>query len=361
MRTKAALGLLMATTLGCPGGFLGGTIGGNCRGDLGATAAANRVEAFVAAANDFSSAATALQTSLLTACRRMGGDLGIPAGELGGGDGTDATRTACERVTRQVREDLTSLRGTASVRVDVVLVPPRCEVSIDAYGRCAGGCDASYTPGTAEVRCEGGELRGTCTAQCTGQCAVEVTGRCAGTCEGGCSGNMAGGRCDGDCQGRCVASATGSCAGECRGGCSVALREPRCTGRVEPPRVSADCRATCDARLDAQATCTPGRADLRITGEVSSDLQARVTRLRAALGGGFVEILAIRGRAERVVRSGETLGRAIGELPSAARSIGLQAGACAVSAVTATTSALASVQVSVSVSVSVSGSVQAGG
>lgn len=343
---------------GCPGGFGVATLGGSCNGDLGANAAAQRVETFIATANAFTANAMQLNATLLTACRSMGRDLGIADAELGSGDSPDAVRAACERVSRQLRADLTEVRGSAGVRVEVQTVPPRCEVSLDAYARCAGECDATYTPGEAELRCEGGELRGVCAAQCTGRCAVEVNGACNGACEGRCQGTSgADGTCTGACQGRCIAHASGQCAGECRGGCSVAFREPRCTGRVQPPRVNADCRAACDARLDAQATCTPGRAELRVTGNVATDLQQKVDRLQAALASGFGQVLQVRVQVERTARSGEALARSIGELPGVARSVGVQAATCAVAAVGAVTSAVASVNVSVQVSVQVSGSV----
>ncbi|MEZ4405841.1 MAG: hypothetical protein R3A52_05140 [Polyangiales bacterium] len=361
-RRLSTLGLAYAAflTSGCPGGFGAGTLGGSCNGDLGASASAQKVETFIATANAFAANAAQLNATLLNACRTMGRDLGIPAAELGAGDSPEALRAACERVSNQLRADLTEIRGSAGVTVELQTVPPRCEVSVDAYGRCAAECDASFTPGQAQVQCEGGELRGACEAQCTGRCAVEVSGSCDGACEGTCQGTAgADGSCQGTCQGRCVSRASGQCGGECRGECSVAFREPRCTGRVEPPRVSADCRAACDARLDAQATCTPGRAELRINGNVGTNLQQKVERVQAAIRSGFSQVLQVRAQVERSSRSGAALARAIADLPSAARSIGIQAATCAGAAVGAVTSSVASVNVSVQVSVQVSGSVSA--
>jgi len=353
-----ALGTLVALSMGCPGGFMRGGISGSCRGDLGASAAAQKVEVFVATAAEFATAATSLQTGLYDACVSMGHDLGIADSELGS-PGVDGTRTACERVSRQLQADLRDIRGSAGVRVEVAVRPPQCQVNIDAYGRCGAECDASFTPGQANLRCEGGELRGGCSAQCTGTCAVDVSARCEGTCEGACNGTMNGGRCDGVCQGRCVSQVSGQCGGQCRGGCSVEFQQPSCTGTVTPPRMSADCRAACDARLDAQASCTPGGAELRITGNVDTNLGDKVRRVQAALAGGFGQVLMLRGRLERTARSGAALSRSIADLPSAARSIGITAAACATSAIAATTQAVASVNVSVSVSVQVSGSVSA--
>jgi hypothetical protein len=342
---KSGLGLLV---LLCGCGVLGNgglaSMGATCSGDLGGSAGAQKVEAFIAAANSFATASAELQSGMLNACRQMGHDLAIPDSELGAGDSPDALRAACTRVSNQLRADLAAIRGAAGVRVELVTAPPHCEVNVDAYGSCAASCDASYTPGSAQLTCEGGELRGGCSAQCTGQCAVDVSGTCNGVCEGTCAGSSAsGGACNGTCQGRCVARASGSCGGECRGGCSVAFTEPRCTGHVTPPRVSADCNAACDARLSAQASCTPGRAELAITGNVASNLQEKVDHVQAALRGGFSQILMLRTRAERAASAGAAVVSSARELPNAIGAVG----------------AVASVNVSVSVSVQVSGSVTA--
>lgn len=357
------LGSLVAVVMGCPGGLgnLAGGVGGSCNGDLGAGAALQKVEVFVASANEFAAAANELDQSLLTACRQMATDMQIPESELAAHGDQSPTQAVCTRVATQLREDMTAIRAVANLRAEVTMVPPQCQVSVDAYARCAGECDVSYTPGQAEIQCEGGELRGQCSAQCTGRCAVEVSGQCNGTCEGTCSARDAQGNCTGACQGRCVSQASGTCGGECRGGCSVAYTQPTCTGRVQPPQVNADCRAACDARLDAQATCTPGRAELRITGNAGTDLEARVRRVRAALGGGFGQVLLLRAKVERTARSGAQLVRAAQELPNAIGNAGARAVMCATSAATATVSAMAKVNVSVSVSVQVSGSVTASG
>lgn len=361
MRARAGMIQLLMCVMGCQAlGGLGGraSVSGSCSGDLGATAAAQKVEAFVGSAAAFHQSATELNNGLRDGCMQIATALEIPQSELSGGEGPEGTRRICERASRQLREEITSLRasGHLSMRLDVQ--PPRCDVSVDAYGRCAADCDVNYRPGSAEIRCEGGELRGTCSAQCTGSCAVEVNGTCNGTCEGQCSATDAQGRCTGTCQGRCVAQASGSCGGECRGGCSVAFTEPRCTGRVQPPQMNADCRAACDARLSAQASCQPGRAVLAIDGAVASDLEARVRRVRAALGSGFGAVLMVKERVERTARTGEALARAIAELPSAAQGVGVAAVACAASSVAAVTESVASVNVSVQVSVQVSASAQ---
>jgi predicted GIY-YIG superfamily endonuclease len=90
----------------------------------------------------------------------------------------------------------------------------------------------------------------------------------------------------------------------------------------------------------------------------ATDLEARVRRVRAALGSGFGAVLQVREQVERTARTGEALARAIAELPSAAQQIGVAAGLCAAGSVAAVTQAVASVNVSVQVSVQVSASAQ---
>ena len=274
----------------------GGGLSSNCRGDFGAAASAQKLEAFLLATSSFLGAAAEIEGSLGSTCLDMGSELGIPEAELRGG--TPLARSACTAVSNKIRSELQALRASASLRIAIHAEPPVCEVSIDAYGGCMAECDASFDPGEVTLQCEGGEIRGTCSAQCTGHCAVDVQGQCSGVCEGTCSAGCTGtcnGRCDGTCsatgadgqcngscqgqcqgtcsagcqggcRGQCVVSAQAECSGECRGGCSVEWQQPRCTGTVRPPSASAECRASCDARIDAQAQCRPGPTHRRHPG-----------------------------------------------------------------------------------------------
>lgn len=360
INARSALFQLVALTLGCQS--LGGLgISGSCSGDFGSSASANTLESFIVSVNDFSNASNELDTSLRNACLRMADAMHVQVANR------NDTRAACEVVATQVRDDATHLRGTAGLRVEIDAVPPHCEVSVDAYASCAGSCDASFTPGSAEIQCEGGEISGRCSASCQGSCVADVSGSCSGTCEGSCNGTCSAqgpngscnGTCNGQCNGRCAVRAQASCQGECRGGCSVAYTEPHCSGRVVPPRVSAECRASCDARLNASASCTPARVSLRITGNVSSDLEARVTRLRAAVENGYGNILDVAAKTERVASTGAALVENAQRLPGAVGSLAANAAICAGTAVSSAVSSVAKVQVSVSVSVQVSGSFNA--
>jgi hypothetical protein len=208
------LGLIALLSTGCPppGPGAMGTVQGipaTCNGDLGASAAAQKVESFVVAVGEFTTAANELTVSLHDSCRQMGDALGVDRAELVSlSMSPERTRLVCERVSRAMRDELTAIRAAAAVRAEVVTTPPVCEISVSAYARCAAECDIQYTPGRAEIQCEGGELRGTCSATCSGRCAVDINGSCNGSCEGTCSAWDATGNCTGICNGRCVTTAS---------------------------------------------------------------------------------------------------------------------------------------------------------
>jgi hypothetical protein len=383
------------TLLGSCGGGLGSLQGGGglnsqCSADFGADQAAAKLEAFLLATSTFVGTAAEIEQNLINTCKDMGSTLGIPSGEMEPSGDTPAVRAACGAVASKIQSEMQDLRASASLQITVVAQPPVCEVSVNAMASCAAECEVNADPGSIEVECRGGEIRGGCTAECTGTCSVEASAACTGTCEGtcsaGCSGTCNGacdgtcsaqgangqcaGRCNGECRGtceggctgqcsgQCVARASGRCEGECRGGCSVEFEEPRCTGEVVPPSVSADCQAACDARLEAEASCRPGSLYVSIEGNVEGN--ERVQRLKQALEAGLPGILALAGQLERMARAGAEIGERIAELPDAVGTLGLQAAACATEAVAAIPRATASVSVSVEVSASVSGSAGAG-
>jgi len=322
--------LLSAALAGCPagtpggglgglggggGGGAGGEMSGQCRGDFGADASAQKLEAFLSATSTFVGTAAELEAQLIDSCKQMGQELGVPAAEMEASGDTPAVRAACAPVAAKLSAEMSDLRASANLQVTIAATPPRCEVSMDAYASCAAECSAEYEPGEVDIQCEGGEIVGQCSAQCTGECSVEVAGACEGTCSGTCSGGCQGtcqgtcegtcsaqgpngqcngscegvchgecsGGCEGGCEGECWVEGRASCSGECRGGCSVEYTEPRCTGTVRPPRLSAECEASCDARLNAEASCEPGRAEVVIQGNIDSNIEERVENLRAAM------------------------------------------------------------------------------
>ncbi|MCC6874080.1 MAG: hypothetical protein IT378_07205 [Sandaracinaceae bacterium] len=374
--------LLIAVALGaasgsCGPGFTsmrGGGGGGGagysaqCRGDFGAGAAASQFESFMAATYEFHEAATSVQTTMLDACVRMGRALEMDASALSG-SGPEGTRAVCDAVSSRLRSEMQAVQAASQTTVELRTQPPRCEASFEAYADCAARCEANVDPGSVELTCEGGEIRGTCSGQCSGSCAVDVqaqcTGRCEGVCEGTCSARAAdgscAGTCNGTCRGQCVAQASGGCQGECRGACSVEWQRPYCTGHVRPPQVSAECRASCEARVDAHLECRPGRAELVVTGGPDEATQARAARVRAAIADGLATVLEVRQRVERLRESGQAVIAQMQSLPEAIRSVGISAAACSAGALADLRDSMASVSVTFEVSVSVSASASVSG
>ncbi len=351
------------------GGGGGGASMSGCERDFGSTSAAAKLESFFAATVAWQNAAMSVQRDLIGACQTTGRALGMDEADLEDTGGTDGLRSVCSKVETRLRSELAALRGASHAEIQVDSRPPHCEVSVDAYGGCMAECEGHVDPGSVDITCEGGEIRGTCDAQCTGSCAVQVDASCSGVCEGSCEGTCSArnadgscaGTCDGTCHGSCVASAQASCSGECRGGCSVQYREPYCTGQVRRPTASARCRASCDARIEATARCTPGETHVSMSGGLDADGQARLARVQAAIRGGFSQILALRTRVERLRTAGAEIVRAAPEIPSSAAAVGINAVVCATAAAGAIADASASITVSFEVSVSVSGSMSASG
>jgi hypothetical protein len=362
-----------------------------CAADYGTTLAAQQLETFVEAVGVFGRQAAALDATLRTECSAVATELGATAGELQPAAGESPTAAACRVAATRLRGEFQALRGAAMVTASLQVVPPQCTVDVEAYSRCVASCDASFRPGVAQLQCEGGELRGTCSGMCTGTCAASATATCAGSCEGTCAGSCmgecrgacagtcasrdAGGNCNGacagtctgtcsagctgSCTGRCVVAASARCEGECRGSCSVAFTEPRCTGRVVPPMVDVDCRASCDTRIRATALCTPGQARLQVDGMVSGDLQMRAERLARTLAAHYGAVVTAAGRLQVLAESGVVILQTADRVPGAAATLGLSAIGCAAATVRDLRIAVPQVQVSVSASVMVSGAVQA--
>ncbi len=376
----AAVGSMSGTGSGTAGG--GAQLSSQCANpDYGVSSAARKVSAFLAATSRFASASAELEGSLKSTCAAMGRELG-----MSGLDGD--VRSTCDAVSQQIRSEVQGLRAQANVQIAVQAEPPHCQISVDAYAQCAAECEVDVDPGQVDIQCEGGYIAGECSAQCQGQCDVGAQARCQGSCEGTCQGGCSGvcqgacegqcssrdaegncnGRCEGTCHGTCSAGCQGSCEGSCwvdaharcegscRGGCSVEYEEPYCTGEVRPPSVSAECQASCDARLNAQAECEPGHVEVVIQGAAGVD-QERAERLRRALAAGWGDLQVIRARLGYIRESGRGLIDAGGNLRGVGRELGVGAVACITEAASIIPAAVGSVGVSVEVSVSVSGSV----
>lgn len=394
IRVACVASVLMAmscTPVAPPGagqGTAGGELSGSCGGDFGAGVAAQKLETFLSATADFTGAAAELEGSLISACEDMAEELEIPESELQGKPGEPKVKAVCSPVSAKIEAEMKDLRASAKLDVKVAAQPPRCEAKVDAYAECVGQCDVNVDPGKVDLQCEGGELRGTCEAECRGTCAAEVDGKCEGSCEGTCKGGCEGkcegacdgkcsataadgsceGKCDGACKGECSAGCSGGCdgecvvkasaecKGECRGECSVQMKEPTCTGEVRAPQASADCQASCDARLNAKVECKPGKLNVSVAGSADSNIPERAARLRAAIESGFDTVLTARAKLSRMGASGKAIVKTAGDLPNAVGELGLNAAACVTQAAAILPRATASVSVSVEVSASLSAS-----
>jgi hypothetical protein len=312
MRTKhwrlvswPALTFVLASPLLMNCGALGKLAGGNCpdmanvdavakfdwaknfklKADVGA-----KIKGGVTAAVNLQALHAQIDGDLKVACGGIAKDLGaeVPADADG--------KTSCELAVKAMGDVKAKIGASASLKLDVQ--PPKCSASIGVMADCAASCDVNVKPGSAKVECEGGEISGKCDAECkgsceltaaaeckgtcSGKCSAEMSGKCTGTCDGKCDGKDAKGECAGKCEGKCdgnvegeckancegscKASAGGKCEGTCSGGCSVEMKAPKCSGELKPPEMSADCKASCDAKVSGNLECTPARVTIKIDG-----------------------------------------------------------------------------------------------
>jgi hypothetical protein len=352
---------------------------------------AAKIKAGTAAALEMKALFDRIDGDLKTACGKLATDLGAKGDWA---DGQAACKAAADAVTAA------KAKLGATVKLDVE--EPHCGVSVDAYADCGAKCDASFKPGSVEAMCEPGKLQGTCSGKCSGECEAtaaascseecdgscdaDVSGSCSGTCngkcdgkatpggsggscagkcEGKCQGNMKG-SCKGKCQGSCHAKAGASCNGTCTGTCDVKMTAPKCTGKVTPPSMSADCKAKCDAGVNAKAECTPAHVRLTITGGDAAAVATFRTKLEADLpdilkiaigiGKNVPEIAA---SMKTVVEGAQAGVQAAGDATTVAR-LGACVGKPFTDALSAVAGVTASVNVSVSVQASASGSAKAG-
>lgn len=360
---------------------------------LNADVAAN-VKAGAAAAAAIKELQAKVDGDLKTACTNLAHDLGD------NGSWSDA-KDACDAAIKVMGEVKAKFGANAKIALD--FTQPHCSVDLNAYADCAGHCDASVKPGSAEVKCEGGKLEGKCSGACQGECRadtaaacsgecegtcdVAIKGTCDGKCEGKCDGKVmnasANGQCNGTCEGKCQGhvkavckgkcggschiSGSASCSGTCSGSCSVKMEAPKCDGKIEPPKMSAECKAKCDAQLNAKAECTPPHVSLRVVG--AADAQA-AAKFQAAVEKNLPTVLtiaiAMKGRLEEMQQEFGTVQAGVQASLEAAGDpqTKLRLTACVMEPVKGAMDAVAKVQASVNVSVNVqasaSGSAHAG-
>ncbi|HZU81524.1 MAG TPA: hypothetical protein VE987_01345 [Polyangiaceae bacterium] len=355
---------------------------------------AAKIKASAAAAAEVKALSEKIDADLKVACGGLAHDLGAQ------GDFKDG-QEACKAANKAIGDVRAKLGASAQVKVETT--EPHCGVDVHAYGDCAGHCDATVKPGGAQVKCEGGKMQGqcsgkcqgdceasaaaTCTGECHGSCDADVKGACSGKCAGKCDGKAmdakANGRCDGVCDGKCDAEVKGECKGKCggscaikgqaeckgtcTGSCSVEMQAPRCAGKVEPPQMSAECKAKCDASMQAKAECTPPHVVVRVTGAADAQAEAK---FRAAIEknlGAIVKVSAGTGRG--AVEVADNLKVVIEGVQASVQGAGDPAAVLKLTncvstpfkgALDAAASVKASVNVSASVSASASGSAKSG-
>jgi hypothetical protein len=355
-----------------------------------------KLKAGVQSASEIQAFAAKVDSDLKDACGGLAKDLGA-TGDYKTGD------EACNAAIKVMGDVKAKIGANAKIRLD--FAPPRCDADMSVMSDCAAKCDASVTPGSAKVECEPGKLSGSCDAQCSGSCDLNASAKCDGTCEGSCDATFKGscggncdGKCDGKaskgavcngtCDGKCDAKAEGSCGGKCSGSCklkasakcdgtctgscSAEMKAPKCSGEVTPPKMSAECQAHCNAKVNANLTCKPAVVTLRIEG--SADASASAT-YKAAIEKNLPGVLKI---AEGMAKQADALADQVqsvvtnmqGSLEATAKtSSDPIAGGKLVSCVTApikgavdsAASVKANVKVSVDVKASASASGSAGG
>ena len=250
-----------------------------------------KLKAATAAAVELKGFADQIDADLKAGCGPIAKDLGA-AGDFKDG------KTACEAAIKAIGDTKAKIGGSA--KLSLVVKPPKCQADMNVYGDCAGKCDASISGGKAKVECEPGKLSGKCDANCEGSCDVQAGAKCDGTCSGSCDAEIKGscsgkcngkcdgkdskgvscsgscegkceggtvkGSCSGKCGGECKLNASAKCEGTCTGKCSAEFKAPKCTGEITPPKMSADCKAHCDASVSAKMECTPASVGITASG-----------------------------------------------------------------------------------------------
>lgn len=333
------LGIAGATASGCGEDGIGGITDALCCEDFkpgtnmvtvdwGLEGQANvQFGVFLQAVGDLSVSAAGVISAVGVECEAMVREMGEPAPTLTteqANDPAEHARQWCGVAFSAIGR----IKGEASLTID--FQPPSCEVEASAQANCEASCSADVSCeaelGDISARCEPGKLSGKCTAECTGSCegsatvAVECQGTCSGTCRGECSADceatVQGGAANGDCAGKCGGTCSGKCEGSCeieagaeiqcdgtcKGECSVEFQAPKCEAELTPPSAecqgSAECSGGCDASASAKAECHPPEVTIVADGNVSAELEAKITTIRLHLPNLLAQLV---GKAELLV------------------------------------------------------------
>jgi hypothetical protein len=351
-----------------------------------------KLKAGVQASEEIQAFAGKLDADLKDACGGLAKDLG-DKGDYKTGD------EACKAAIKVMGEVKAKFGANAKIALDIT--PPRCDADMNVMTDCAAKCDVSATPGSVKAECEPGKLTGSCDAQCSGSCDLSASAKCDGTCEGSCDATFKGscggncnGKCDGKtssgavcngtCDGKCDAKASGSCGGKCggtcklkaaakcdgtcSGSCTAEMKAPKCSGEVTPPKMSGECKAHCDAKVNANLTCKPASVTLRIEG--AADATAAAT-YKGAIEKNLPGVLKIaEGMAKQATEVAGNIEAVVGGLQAGASGMAkassdpIAAGklvGCVTAPFKGALDAAASVKTNVSVSVDVKASASASG
>lgn len=367
-----------------------------------------KIKAALSAGANLQNLAAEVEADVSGACGQLAKDLGasdddIAAKEEGPGKKAEAACGAAVKFLGTVKA-----KAKISGKLDVKIVPPKCSASMSAMAECAGECNADIKPGEAKVECEGGEISGKCEGECKGSCQVEAgaacEGSCSGSCEGSCEASFSGtcggacegqcdgkastagdknkGKCAGKCEGKCTAEAKGNCGGKCSGkcsascevkgaakcegtcsgGCSVEIKEPKCSGTVKPPEMSAECKANCDAKVNAKVECVPAKVSVNFAGSADAEATAK---LKGAIEKNLPALLKVtlgmKGRLEAAIDNVKASIEGVQAAVKGGGQAALKVGGCLVASLKAQADASVSINVSVKASASASGEAGAGG
>lgn len=366
-----------------------------------------KVKAALSAGATLKNLAAEVEGDVSLACGNLAKDLGaseddIKPAEEGPGKKAEAACNVAVKLLGEVKA-----KAKISGKLNVKVVPPKCSASMDAMASCAGECNADIKPGEAKVECEGGEISGTCEAECKGSCTVEAGAKCEGTCGGSCEGSCEAefsgtcdgaceGKCDGQastagdknkgackgtCDGKCTGTAKGKCGGKCSGkcsasceikgqakcegscsgGCSAEIKAPKCSGTVKPPEMSAECKANCDAKVNAKVECTPASVTLEASGAADAQAFAKLKgAIEKNLPGILKVTLGMKARLEGAVAQVKASIEGVKAAVSGGGSAALKIAGCFAASLKAQAEASVSINVSVKASASASGSAGAG-
>ncbi|MFK7989668.1 MAG: hypothetical protein AB8I08_26860 [Sandaracinaceae bacterium] len=294
--------------------------------DLGTSAEAQRVEAFLSAGTRFEADTLALAADVEGTCEAIADDLGIaiPSAE----EGDLQVEATCRAVAEEIAVIMETSMPTGAT-LDVRYAPAVCSFELDAMASCVAECDASFDA-YAEVQCTEGQLVGSCEGTCVGECRVDGTST----------------------------EVHGACAGACAGSCDVAFVEPRCEGEAYV-EADASCQAACDAQLTMRAECTEPELDMVASIDVDPVAQARLVTLLGSLDANYPRLLAAQAKLERAAESGADMVAAFEDAADAAGTLGMRASACFAGTTVGAAQSMGTVNVTLSVTVEVSASVSA--